>query len=154
MIVKQRYYDKNQMSEGKFAELFTTRLQSILDERKMSHYQLSLKANISQSSISTLFTRGTLPSFYSIARICQGLDMTIAEFFSKGFGEATCTSDQYDEIHSMLETMTDEQKQVLIAYMKGLMGKDFQKSKQVVDAATNAGGLIYNQASSVLFFMD
>ena len=117
------YYDNTSTNEKQFVELFVKRLQEILDKREMSHYQLSVRANVSQSTISTLFNRGSLPSFFSIARICQGLDMSIADFFAEGFGPVNYKAPEVDELHTLLQLMTDEDKQILVAYMKGYLGR-------------------------------
>ena len=66
----------------------------------MSMYALSKRSGISQSSLSNLMKRGSTPSFFTLDKICDGLGITLAQFFS-------------DE-HEILD-LTEEQKKVLQA---------------------------------------
>lgn len=49
----------------------------------MSMYALSQKTNISQSSLSNLMKRGSIPTFYTLDRICEGLGITLSQFFAQ-----------------------------------------------------------------------
>lgn len=45
-------------------------------------YALSKKTGISQSSLSNLMKRGSTPTFYTLDRICEGLGITLSQFFA------------------------------------------------------------------------
>ncbi len=57
------------------------RIQELLNERKMSMYQLSRLAGIPQSTLSNLFIRYNAPSIATLEKICEAFGITMSEFF-------------------------------------------------------------------------
>jgi len=78
-------------------------LEKITEERLKrgwSEYQLSVNSEIAQSTISTWYRKNMQPSVSSLEKVCSGLGITLAQFFSEGEGVI----------------LTDEQKRCLDAY--------------------------------------
>lgn len=50
-------------------------------ERGWSDYKLSQEAEISQSSLATLYARNTPPKLEMLQRICKAFGITLAQFF-------------------------------------------------------------------------
>ena len=63
-------------------EAVSQRLSELLTERSMTQYQLFMKSGVPKSTISNIINC-TYPSvkLRVIHEICQGLDMTVTEFF-------------------------------------------------------------------------
>lgn len=55
----------------------TNRIKELCDKKQMSMYALSKKTGISQSSLSNLMRRGSIPTFYTLNRICEGLGIEV-----------------------------------------------------------------------------
>lgn len=72
-------------------------------ERDWSDYKLAQEANISQSSLATLYARNTPPKIDMLQRICGAFGLTLAQFF-----------------------LEDEQIEVLSAQEKSLL-EEFRK---------------------------
>ena len=58
------------------------RIRRLCEKKNMSMYALSKRSGISQSSLSNLMKRGSIPSFFTLDKICDGLGITLAQFFS------------------------------------------------------------------------
>ncbi|BDF33151.1 hypothetical protein CE91St62_12160 [Lachnospiraceae bacterium] len=82
-------------------------------------YALSKKTDISQSSLSNLMKRGSTPTFYTLNRICDGLGITLAQFFSDGVGKLELSSEQR-KVLEMWETLTDKEKEAVEIYVRGM----------------------------------
>ena len=59
------------------------RIEELIGERGLSRYQLAKLSGIAESSVSNLFNRGSMPTVYTIEKICNGLGITLSQFFSK-----------------------------------------------------------------------
>ena len=70
------------------------RIKELCDKKQMSMYALSKKTGISQSSLSNLKKRGSTPTFYTLDRICDGLGITLSQFFSDDIGKLELSLEQ------------------------------------------------------------
>lgn len=57
------------------------RIQQLRTERGWSEYELAVKSDITQSTISSWYRRNMLPTIPSIQKICKGFDITMSQFF-------------------------------------------------------------------------
>lgn len=60
------------------------RLKKILDERGWSYYKLSKESGLSESTVTNIFKRNTIPSIPTLELICQGFGITLSQFFADG----------------------------------------------------------------------
>ena len=60
----------------------------------MSRYRLSQKSGISQSSISNLLNRKSLPTLITLDKICTGFEITLSQFFSQDDSIVDLTDEQ------------------------------------------------------------
>jgi len=95
------------------------RIKQLRDERKWSNYRLAKEANLSQTTLRNLFSRNTLPSIPTLEAICDGLGITLSQFFAKG-KEPVELSDEQREMLNMWNTLGDEQKTALLELLKKL----------------------------------
>lgn len=58
------------------------RIKELRDARGWSTNQLALEAELTQSTVSTLLTKGySLPSLDTLTRLCNAFGITLAQFF-------------------------------------------------------------------------
>jgi len=88
----------------------------------MSRYRLAQKSGISQSSISTLLNRQSVPTIQTLEKICKGLDMTLAQFFSKDDELPNLTEEQ-KHLLTTWNAMNEQEKALVEAYMQGIVRK-------------------------------
>lgn len=60
------------------------RLKELMKERGWTEYRLAKECGLSQSTISNLFSRNTLPSIATLEIICNSFGITLSQFFSEG----------------------------------------------------------------------
>lgn len=85
----------------------------------MSMYALSKRSGISQSSLSNLMKRGSTPSFFTLDRICDGLGITLAQFFSDEREILDLTEEQKKVLQAW-DRLTDREKQAVAIYVRGM----------------------------------
>ena len=85
----------------------------------MSMYALSKRSGISQSSLSNLMKRGSTPSFFTLSKICDGLGITLAQFFSNDREILDMTEEQ-KKVLQVWGTLTDREKQAVKIYVRGM----------------------------------
>ncbi|MEY8236185.1 helix-turn-helix transcriptional regulator [Lachnospiraceae bacterium 66-29] len=100
-------------------EYITNRIKELCDKRQMSMYALSKKTGISQSSLSNLMKRGSTPTFYTLDKICDGLGITLSQFFSKDIGKLELSAEQRKVLETW-ETLTDKEKEAVEIYVRGM----------------------------------
>ncbi len=72
-------------------------------ERGWTDYKLSQAADISQSSLATLYSRNTPPKLEMLQRICEAFGITLAQFFLE------------DE---QIEVLSEQEKKMLTSFRK------------------------------------
>lgn len=95
------------------------RIKELCDKKQMSMYALSKKTGISQSSLSNLMKRGSTPTFYTLDRICDGLGITLPQFFSEDIGRLELSSEQKKVLETW-ESLTDKEKTAVEIYVRGM----------------------------------
>ncbi len=55
-------------------------------ERNWSVYRLSVESGVSQSTLTNMFNRETLPSIVTLQLICNAFGITLSEFFYEDTG--------------------------------------------------------------------
>lgn len=95
------------------------RIKRLCEKKNMSMYALSKRSGISQSSLSNLMKRGSIPSFFTLDRICDGLGITLAQFFSNDQEIPDITEEQ-KKVLQVWDSLTDRQKQAVEIYVRGM----------------------------------
>ncbi len=60
------------------------RIQELMAERGWTVNRLAKESGLPQSTVSNLFTRGTLPTVPTLEQICRGLGVSLSQFFADG----------------------------------------------------------------------
>lgn len=95
------------------------RIRQLCERKHMSMYALSKRSGISQSSLSNLMKRGSTPSFFTLDKICDGLGITLAQFFSDEHEILDLTEEQKKVLQAW-DTLTDREKQAVAIYVRGM----------------------------------
>ncbi|MBR2589746.1 MAG: helix-turn-helix transcriptional regulator [Clostridia bacterium] len=80
------------------------RIKQLMDERNISEYRLAKNSGLSQSTISNIFVRNTSPTIPTVEAICNGLGITLSQFF--------CDESQEQSVY-----LTPEQKQMFDSWV-------------------------------------
>lgn len=60
------------------------RIRELLNKRNWTEYKLAKESGLSQSTISNIFKRNTVPSISTLELICKGFGISLSQFFSEG----------------------------------------------------------------------
>ena len=96
------------------------RIEYLLRVRGMSRYNLAKRSGLPQSSISTILNRKSIPSYPTLARICSGFDISLAQFFSEK-DEYLELNEEERKLLSDWEQLNDIQKARVLGYMEGIL---------------------------------
>lgn len=98
------------------------RIEQLCEKKHISRYRLAQKSGIAQSSISTLLNRKSIPTIQTLEKICDGLDITLAQFFAGDEELPDLTEDQ-KQLISDWNTMDEHQQELVKAYIQGIIRK-------------------------------
>ena len=99
-----------------------TRIEQLCEKKGISRYKLAQRSGIAQSSISTLLNRKSVPTIQTLEKICEGLGITLAQFFAGDEEFPDLTADQ-KQLLSDWNAMDDHQKELVKAYIQGIIRK-------------------------------
>lgn len=95
------------------------RIKELCRERGISYYELARRAAIPYSTLNTLILKGSQPSLPTLTSLCNGLGITVQQFFAEPGQELSLTEAQ-KECLSVFSVLTEEEQALAMAYMKGL----------------------------------
>ncbi len=84
------------------------RLKDIMEQRGWTEYKLAKESNLSQSTISNMFARNTLPTIPTLEAICRALKISLSEFF---LDDKDSTK---NKVMSKYKRLNDEQQELVI----------------------------------------
>lgn len=88
-------------------------------QRGWSYYKLAAMSGIPYSSISTMLNKQHIPSMKNLIKICNGFNITLAQFF---ISMKEITGEQ-SEIIALWNQLTDDDKYHVKVYISGLLKK-------------------------------
>lgn len=92
------------------------RLRRLMYDRNWTEYRLAKESGLSQSTISNMFYRNTVPSIATLETICRAFGITMAQFFADG-NLVELTDTQLDFFRRW-STLKPEQKQLIEELIK------------------------------------
>ena len=95
------------------------RIKKLCNKKDLTMYALSQKTGISQSSLSNIMNRGSIPTFLTLARICDGLAITLAQFFAEGEERPDLTSEQR-RVLEIWEALSEREQNAVEIYVRGI----------------------------------
>lgn len=96
------------------------RITELRESRHWTEYQLAEKSGLTQSTISSWYRKGILPTIPSLAKICDAFGISVSQFFLEDSKQTVLLSDrqlallnattkldprQYDALMHFLETL-------------------------------------------------
>lgn len=95
------------------------RLRELCVKENISFYRLSKDSGVALSTISSLYTQNHYPSIPTLNRLCNGLNMTLSDFFLFEPKPDHLTEEER-RIINRINNLSNEQKKYLSAYIDGL----------------------------------
>lgn len=91
------------------------KIEHYMNARKWSLYRLAKETDIQYSSLHSMFEKNTQPTIPTMAKICQGLGITMGEFFSDTIVTefSHCTEDEQELLNLYRELDRQDQKMIL-----------------------------------------
>lgn len=89
------------------------RIRKLQWERDWSDYKLAQEANISQSSLATLYARNTPPKIETLQRICGAFGLTLAQFFLEDEKIEVLSSQEKSLLEGFRKLPTKKQKALI-----------------------------------------
>ena len=96
------------------------RIKELCEERGWSQYKLIKESGIPQSSFYNMMDRESIPQLDMIQRICDGLNITLGDFFADDRAAKELSRDDYLFIEASRKLDADNRRRAL-AYMDGLI---------------------------------
>ena len=98
------------------------RIKDLAEERGLSPYELARRSGMAQSSLYNMFERGTMPKIDTLEKICNGMEITLSDFFvfvsrSRAGGYLTDGAAKLVEVNHDLSERNQER---LLAYALGM----------------------------------
>lgn len=97
----------------------SSRIKQLMLMKNITEYRLAKQSGLSQSTISNIFVRNTAPTIPTIEAICNGLGISMAQFFSEDGVEEPVylTKEQMDLFNNWI-SLSAEQKSVVEKLIK------------------------------------
>lgn len=89
------------------------RIKQIMKSKNISEYRLTKLSGLSQSTISNIFNRNTAPTIPTIEAICNGLGISMSQFFAEDTQTDVYLNEEQREMFNAWSTLTAEQKEVI-----------------------------------------
>jgi len=74
------------------------RIKALQKERGWTNYQLAQEAAMTQSTLTNMFARKTLPSLTTLTAICDAFELTLSQFFSENETTLILSSEEVEII--------------------------------------------------------
>lgn len=92
------------------------RLKTLMKERGWTVYRLSEESGVPRSTLSGIFSRRTQPSLHTLSQICDGLNITMSQFF-RTEEEITAEAEESEEVLHIWRSMSQEQRRAWITVL-------------------------------------
>jgi transcriptional regulator with XRE-family HTH domain len=86
-------------------------------ERGWSEYQLAERSGLPQSTISSWYRKGMVPSIPSLEKICTAFGITLSQLFAEGEAPVALTTPQRKLLEKW-SRLTEEQQAVVFALIE------------------------------------
>ena len=95
-------------------------IQELCKERNWSYYRLAKESDIPYSTLNNMISRTNIPTIPTLQKLCDGFGITLADFFLDQPEHPQLTDGQ-KELVELYNRLDHEKKNVLKAYIKGLL---------------------------------
>ncbi len=95
------------------------RIRELCAARAWSVYRLAKQSGIPYSTLNSMLQKTGAPSLPTLAKICDGFQITLAQFFSDGEAAELLRGDQVEFLEKW-EALDDGERGLVLAYIRGL----------------------------------
>ena len=88
------------------------RLKQLMDERGMNMYSLAKKSNLSWNTIKNFYSRQTKPTIVTVSMLCDGLGITLAQFFDVD-GETDHLTGEQQHLVNRWNALSDRERKAI-----------------------------------------
>lgn len=103
------------------------RIKELMAEKNISINMLAKKSDIAQSTLSSMMNRENLPTLPTLTKICEGLNITLPQFFMQESDYVLTLTDNQSAMLSVYNSLTDDNQYLLFSIAKDIL--TLQKSK-------------------------
>lgn len=96
------------------------KITELREERHWSEYQLAEKSGLTQSTISSWYRKGILPSIPSLEKICDAFGLSLSQFFIEEEFQAIVPSNNQARLLAYAAKLAPEQYDALLQFLKSL----------------------------------
>ena len=89
------------------------RITILRERRHWTEYRLAEESGLPQSTISSWYRKGMLPSISSLEKVCDAFSITMSQFFADDQDCVTLTADQKQLLEKWVVLNTTQQKMLL-----------------------------------------
>lgn len=98
------------------------RLKNLMDERGLNMYTLAKRSNVSWNTIKNFYARDSKPTLTTIELLCNGLGITLAQFFDEDGSSVSLTAEQ-QHVLDRWSRISDEEKQIISGMLDVMVSK-------------------------------
>ena len=98
------------------------RLQQLMDERGLNMYSLAKRSGLSWNTIKNFYSRQSKPTVTTISMLCDGLGITLSQFFEEDSDNVHLTAEQQHLINRWNQ-LTDKEKQTISDTIDLILGQ-------------------------------
>lgn len=95
------------------------RVRELMDQRGWTEYRLAKEIGLPLSTITNMFRRQTAPTIPTLEAICQGLGITMSQFFAEQSNMVELTEEQLAFFQRWV-TLTKRQKELVAELIENL----------------------------------
>ncbi len=97
------------------------RLRQLLNARGWTEYRLSKNSGLSESTLSNIFKRNTMPSIATLEAICNGFGITLSQFFAEG--DMVELTPDLQQLFDKWVSLTPDQKEAVYKMISAFSGQ-------------------------------
>ncbi len=94
------------------------RIKYHMNMRGWSEYRLAKEAGLSQSTISNIFKRNTLPSIPTLEIMCSAFGITLSQFFSDNDDTSSLSDEQKELLNKWVKLSSGQRNAILKLIME------------------------------------
>ena len=95
------------------------KIEKLRKEKGWSKSKFAKNAELSQSTIASLYSRGNQPTLHTLQSVCKAFNISIVQFFMDG-QEYPDLSEEQIELLKHWGTLTEEEKGALLLIIKSM----------------------------------
>lgn len=96
------------------------RILTLCEVRGWSVYRMAKESGITYSTLCTMLHKSNAPSVFTLNRICEGLGITLAEFFDEGSARAVMTPEE-QELLVLWQNLSNENRKQARCFLELLL---------------------------------